>query len=113
MLKRTFVIITFVLSTFCVSASDWGGSVSSIERLYIYPNAVIVIHGAVYKGEANCAENNGWAFYWNDFDPVVAERIHSTLLAAYMSKAPFRAIFHPTECGPEGKKKFIGSFAFN
>jgi len=107
-----FIMVAGCLTTELALATDWGAEIAPIEKIWIYPHAVIVLQGGTYAGAAGCNEDAKWSFYWADFSEDVAARIHSTLLAAYLSKTPFRAIFHDTECGPENRKKFIGSFEF-
>ncbi len=101
-----------LLLTTQLKASDWGGKSAVIEKMYIYPTRVIVVQGDVYAGKAGCANNNKWGFYWDSLDEKVADRVYSSLLAAYASKTPIKPIFHDSECGAENAKKFTGSFVF-
>lgn len=98
--------------TFNSYASDWGAQIAPIEKMWIYKSSVIILQGDVYAGKAGCQNDAKWSFSWSQFEPEEAQRIYSTIIAAYMSKTPFRPIFHDTECGPENRKKFIGSFEF-
>lgn len=107
-MSKLFLILV-ILTSFSINASDWGGSTALIEKMYVYPNAVIVVQGDVYSGKAGCDNNNKWSFYWSSFSPEVADRVYSSLLSAYMAKVPVKPIFHSTECGPENDKQFTGS----
>lgn len=109
---KYIISITLMLFSVFSVADDWGGVFGDIDKMYIYPDKAIIIQGNTYAGTANCTNNNKWAFYWNALDPVVAQRVHSMLLAAYMGKVQIKPGFHSTECGPEGNKKFTGHLVF-
>lgn len=104
------LLVLFFVSQSC--ADDWEYSGGLIEMMYVYPTYMIVVQNNEYSGKSGCGQNNkrAWSFYWSDFDSNAQQRIYSTLLAAKMSQTPIKPIFTISDCGPEGYKKFTGSF---
>lgn len=91
-------------------SADWGGETNPITTIYIYPTYAVIVQSASaeYAGNADCKKNKAWSFAWGSFEEQAAQRIYSSLLAAYMSQKPVQPVFSDTECGPEGHKKFNG-----
>ena len=110
-MKKLIALSILALSQL-VSAEDWQGASAPIEVMYVYDNAVIVVQGNTYTGEANCKSDQKWGFYWNDFSEEMRARVHSMLLAAYMSKSKIKPLSDSSTCGPEGSKKFNGKIIF-
>jgi hypothetical protein len=108
-MKKLLIAVLCSISMLA-GASDWGGKFAKVEKMYIYSTYVIVVQGDVYQGQAGCANNNQWGFYWNQLDEVIANRVYSMLLAAKASNTPIQPLFDKTQCGPEGTKLFTGSF---
>ncbi len=93
-------------------AVDWGGQKEPIEGMFIYPTYAVIVQKTAYAGVANCRADEAWDLVWSDFDAATQQRIYSTLMAAYLAQKPIMAIFNPSGCGPEGRKKFSGHFFF-
>jgi hypothetical protein len=106
-MKKIIGILVVLLSP-CVWSDDSSGAYATIDKMYVYDTSIIVVQGNNSTGTANCENNNKWGLYWSFLPPEHADRIYSTLLAAYMSKTKTKPIFHSSECGPENTKKFIG-----
>ncbi len=108
-MNKYLLVFSLILSSGAYS-SDWGGKKAVIDYMYVYTNTLIVVQGDNYAGAANCKDDTKWGLYWSSFDEATAQRIYSTLLAAYISKTPIHPIFDSAGCGPEGQKKFNGNF---
>ena len=106
--KGLVTLLLFMIFSTASYAEDWGAKLQPIQLMYVYLDRVIVVQGDVYKGTADCANNNKWGFYWSDFSEDEGKRIYSTLLSARVSQVPIKPIFHSTACSTEGAKRFIG-----
>lgn len=108
---RKLILLAAVFFCSSANADDWGAPASTIDTIYVYPTYVVVVQSSGYNGTAGCADfSTAWSFYWSDFDTATQQRIYSALLAAKLSRVPFKPVFSSSGCGPEGYKKFNGLF---
>ena len=110
MLNRLIVIGVLFWSTVC-AAGDWGGAMGPVDKLWVYPDRIVVQQGDDYAGVAGCEDNKKTGFSWSEFDEQTGDRIYATLLAAYMQGTSVRLIFHNTGCTAEGYKHMNGQIA--
>lgn len=111
-MKKKLLTI-FACATFNTAlADDWSATPSEINKIWYYGDTIIVEQRSGRdEGQANCENDSKWEFNQSDIaNEAQRLQILSILLTYHSTGKELKPIFHDSECGDNGHKKFIGKF---